>query len=84
MKTKKEAKAKIIKMAKKEDWDRLASEIILIEYAIREKRNAKSLKILQLKLEIYEKEKASRIVSTFNMKNFLNKSFEEDVSDDFY
>ena len=39
-------------------------------------KKCKDLKSLELKLEIYEAEKASRVFSSFDLEYFLNKDFE--------
>lgn len=68
------------------DWDDLAYSIIVLEEAVRqeqqeckknEERDPNILKILELKLEIHEYEKASRVFNSFNMEYFLNKDFED-------
>jgi hypothetical protein len=76
-KTKKQNKQQLMKQAKKRDWDQLAYDIILMEEALRAGLNPKYLILLNIKLQIWEKEKASRIFQTFNMKSFLNKGFDD-------
>lgn len=62
-----------VKNAKKLDWDSLAFSIIELEQFLLKEKNTKQLKLLNLKLKIYEAEKASRIFNSFNMEYFLNK-----------
>lgn len=71
-------------LAKKSDWDSLASCIIDLELAILKEKDAKELKLLSLKLEIYEAEKNSRVFDSFDMEYFLSKEvgiFEDDDYD---
>jgi len=75
--TKKEIKEKFEKLAQKTDWDELSYDIIIIEKAIRKKQDAKTLNLLMMKLEIWEKEKASRIFSKFNIKTILNRGLDD-------
>lgn len=77
--TKKEATEKFKKMAKKRGWDDLAYDIIIMEDGIRSIKSIKQLNLLELKLMIWEKEKASRIFQKFNMKTFLTKSLDDSV-----
>ena len=66
-------------MAKKKEWDELAHDIIIMEKALRTKQDAKTLNLLNFKLEIWEKEKSNRIFQKFNMKTFLTKSLDDSV-----
>lgn len=77
--TKKQIKERFIKMAKKKEWDELAHDIIIMEKALRTKQDAKTLNLLNFKLEIWEKEKSNRIFQKFNMKTFLTKSLDDSV-----
>jgi bisphosphoglycerate-independent phosphoglycerate mutase (AlkP superfamily) len=77
--TKKQIKERFIKMAKKKEWDELAYDIITMERALRTKQDAKTLNLLNFKLQIWEKEKASRIFQEFNMKTFLIKSLDDSI-----
>ena len=63
--------------AKKTEWCDLAYLIIVLELAIANEKKAKVLKILKLKLKIFEEEKSSRVFSNFNMHRFLSKEYEE-------
>lgn len=70
-----------IQSAQKLDWDSLALAIIDLEKAIKQEGTHKQLKLLNLKLEIYEAEKSSRVFNSFDMEYFLNKDmdiFDED------
>lgn len=67
---------KFQEQAKNCDWDDLSFEIINIEYEIREEEDSKLLKLLALKLSIFEEEKKERIFESFDMEKFLNKDFE--------
>lgn len=83
-KTKKEIVKEFTNFAVNSDWDDLAYSIILIEHLLEfEEENPKMLKLLTLKLEICEKEKARRVEKTFDMTWFLSKEFpyldEEDL-----
>lgn len=73
--------------AKKSDWDSLALSIIELEQIISTTKQAKQLKLLNLKLKIYEAEKNNRVFESFDMEYFLNKDmsvFEDDFDEDDY
>lgn len=73
-KTKKsELTKQYIQSAKKLDWDSLALAIIDLEQAVGKEKNSKQLELLNLKLEIYEAEKSSRVFESFDMEYFLSK-----------
>lgn len=63
--------------AKKIEWCELAYSIMVLECAVANEKKDKVLKILQLKLEIFEKEKSSRVFDNFDINYFLNKEYEE-------
>lgn len=63
--------------AKSKNWDELALAIIAMELLLLEEKSDKMLKLLEIKLEIFESEKLSRVFDTFNMERFLNKDIEE-------
>jgi hypothetical protein len=65
------------KEAKNSEWCDLAFSIIVLENCIREEKNPKCLKILKLKLEVFEGEKTSRVFDTFDMQHFLSKDFQD-------
>jgi hypothetical protein len=65
------------KQAKASEWDDLAFSIMVLESSIYQEKDVKSLKLLRLKLEIFEEEKSSRVFDTFNMEYFLNKELED-------
>jgi hypothetical protein len=55
---------------------------MVLESSMRSEKNSKCLKILKLKLKIFEAEKSSRVFEAFDMQRFINKQF-QDV-DEFY
>ena len=61
----------LIEEAKKRDWDELASDIINLEQCVRMETNAKLLKLLNQKLEIWEQEKSLRVFNTFKIESFM-------------
>ena len=70
-----------VQSAQKLDWDDLALAIIDLEQAVENEKNSKQLELLNLKLEIYEAEKKSRVFESFDMEYFLSKDmsiFEDD------
>ena len=60
-KNKKQVSKDFAKQAKKLDWDELAFEIIAIEYSLHSETRPKFLKLLELKLNIFEEDKMSRV-----------------------
>jgi hypothetical protein len=73
--------------AKKSDWDSLALSIIELEQIILKEKNSKQLKLLNLKLKIYEAEKNNRVFESFDMEYFLNKEMgilEDDLEEYYY
>ena len=60
------------------EWCELASNIIDMEFLLTKKRSlkAKELKLLSMKLDIFEKEKVSRIPSSFNPEHFIDRNYE--------
>lgn len=72
-----QTKRNLTRQAKKRDWDDLAYDLILMEIALRKKGNSKYLNLLKIKIQIWEKEKASRVFDEFDMKNFLSKNIED-------
>ena len=70
------------KEAKDSEWCDLAFSIMVLENSMRSEKNSKCLKILKLKLKIFEAEKSSRVFEAFDMQRFINKQF-QDV-DEFY
>jgi hypothetical protein len=72
-----------IQSAKKLDWDSLALAIIDLEQAIGKEKNSKQLELLNLKLEIYEAEKSSRVFESFDMEYFLSKDMSIFDDDDY-
>lgn len=64
------------KQAENSEWCDLADSIITLEKRISKEKKAKPLKILNLKLEIFEKEKASRVFNSFDMQYFISKEYE--------
>jgi len=68
---------------KKLDWDALSYDIILISTAISIEKDSNYLKLLQIKLEIWEKEKTDMVHSQFDMQRFLEKDSEFDDLDIF-
>ena len=73
---------KYTKEAKDSEWCDLAFSIMVLESSMRSEKNSKCLKILKLKLKIFEAEKSSRVFEAFDMQRFINKQF-QDV-DEFY
>jgi len=69
------AKKDFEKEAKSLDWDDLAFKIIMVEYAAMVEEDDNYLKLLELKLEILEDEKKNRLFDSFDMKDFLNKDY---------
>ena len=59
--------------AEKKTWDELALAIICMELLLIEEKEAKMLKLIEIKLEIFEAEKLSRVFDGFSMKHFLSK-----------
>ena len=82
-------KLKAIKMeleqqARASEWCDLAETIIALELAIRKEKDAKTLKILELKLEVFEEEKKGRVNSKFDYDHFRRRELElltEDMYD---
>lgn len=73
----KQVRKNLIEQAKKREWDDLAYDIILMEKALTKDHNSKYLNLLKSKIEIWEKEKTSRLFDDFDMKVFLNKNIED-------
>lgn len=73
--TKKDWQVIFVDQAKKMEWCDLAYEIMMLERSIEKDliKDPKQLKLLQLKLEIYESEKFDRISDSFDMGYFLTK-----------
>ena len=82
IKNEKAIREELTKQAKAKDWDDLAHEIMLLNIGIGLEKDPKYLILLNIKLEAWESEKASRVFDGFDMNFFLNKEF-EDFSDDF-
>lgn len=61
------------RQAQDSEWCDLAETIITLEQCVAQEKNAKHLKILNLKLEIFENEKSQRVFNTFDLTYFLNK-----------
>lgn len=68
---------KYTKQAKKTDWCDLAGVIMTLEECVRIEKKAKHLKILNLKLEIFEKEKSLRVFDSFDMEYFMSRDYED-------
>lgn len=77
IKNEKSIRKELEKQAKAKDWDDLAHEIILLETGIKLETDLKYLILLNIKLEVWENEKASRVSDSFDMNYFLNKDFNE-------
>lgn len=74
---------KHIQSAKKCDWDTLAGIIINLEQEIASEKDSKHLELLNLKLNIYETEKAYRVFDSFDMEYFLSKDMSIFDDDDY-
>lgn len=61
------------KQARESEWCDLAGSIITLEMCVAQEKDSNHLKILELKLEIFEKEKAQRVFSSFDLAYFLSK-----------
>ena len=69
------------RQAQDSEWCELAETIITLEQCVAQEKNAKHLKVLNLKLEIFEAEKSHRVFNSFDMVYFLAK---DDYYDDDY
>jgi len=77
VKNEKTIRKELIKQVSKLDWDTLAYEIILLSTAVIIEEDGNFLKLLEIKLEIWEEEKKDRVSDTFSMENFLNKGYSD-------
>tara|TARA_R100000951_G_scaffold112718_1_gene113478 strand:- start:9889 stop:10152 length:264 start_codon:yes stop_codon:yes gene_type:complete len=83
IKNEKAIKEELTKLAKQLDWDDLAWEIIVLEAAVVAEEDDNYLKLLEIKLEIWEEEKKDRVSDRFSMEKFLNKGYSFVDSDTF-
>ncbi len=81
IKNEKSIRKELEKQAKAKDWDDLAHEIMLLETGIKLETDLKYIILLNIKLEIWEREKAYRVSNSFDMGYFLSKDFNEIDSD---
>lgn len=80
IKNEKAVRKELVKQAREKDWDDLAHEIMLLEIGVRLEEDFKYLILLNIKLEIWEEEKNSRVFDSFNMNFFLNKEFDQIIT----
>ena len=81
-KTKKQVIDQFKNEAKSSDWDDLAFGIINIERLVAVEKDSKMLKLLKIRLEIFEAEKMSRVSDSFDMEYFMSKEFQHISEDD--
>jgi hypothetical protein len=73
-----------LKQARNSEWCDLAETIIVLEFAMQKEKDPKVLKILDLKLKIFEEEKKLRVANRFDYDYFRRRELElltEDMYD---
>lgn len=77
VKSKKEMKELFKNEAAESEWDSLASVIMAIERLLVVEKDTKMLKLLKIRLKIFEDEKTHRVSEDFDMEYFINKEIQQ-------